>query len=315
LLLAASSCTPRSEPDPERAAPRASARLPPRAARIYVSADRGESWRASDAGFPERGTVNDFARQSSVVLAGTEAHGLWQSDDGGARWQRSASWTGDDKLNAVAMTPGSWLVGTHRHGVFCSDDQGRTWRRRGDGLDEASVRRLALRTGRLFAGTSAGLFVIDDGETSWRRLTSGQQINGIAFVGAELYAAEVGRVLRSVDDGKSFSVARDGVTAHNLFADGEALFALLYREGLQLSVDHGTTWRDAQQGLPSDTTLYTFQLLRVENRLYAAHWRGVYAADSAGATWHESSRGLEGAITDLLDLGQGRLLAGAGLVR
>ena len=72
-------------------------------------------------------------------------------------------------------------------------------------------------------------------------------------MGAELYVAEVGRVLRSDDDGAHFRVVRDGVTAHQLFADGDALFALLYREGLQTSRDHGATWQKTLAG-PVDKT-------------------------------------------------------------
>ncbi len=239
---------------------------------------------------------------------------MWLSADHGASWQRSATWPTGDKINAVSMTPSAWLAGTHRHGVLTSDDQGRTWRARGDGLGDESVRRLALRDGKVYAGTNAGLFVVADGETSWRRLTDAQQVNGIAFVGRELYVAAVGCVLRSVDDGAQFSVVLDGVTAHNLFADGSALFALLYGAGLRTSRDRGATWRSAQRGLPSDETLYTFQLLRADSSLYAAHWSGVFVSGSAGETWRESSLGLaEGAITDLVDVGGGRLLAGAGL--
>jgi photosystem II stability/assembly factor-like uncharacterized protein len=314
LLLLVGACRPRSAPDPERGAPRASASVAPHAARIYLSTDAGRSWQASDAGFPKRGTVNDFAYLGSIALAGTDAHGLWLSEDRGANWQSCASCLGGQKLNAVAMQPGIWLAGTHQQGVLASDDQGQTWRPRGYGLEQGSVRRLAQHNGEMFAGTNVGLFAIASDETSWRRLTESRQVDGIAFVGTELYVAEVGRVQRSVDNGRNWSVVRDAGTAHNLFANGDALFALLYNEGLQVSRDHGATWRSAQQGLPNDKALYTFQLLRVENRLLAAHWRGVYESDD-GEAWRVAGQGLDGAITDLLDLGGGRLLAGAGLLR
>jgi hypothetical protein len=320
LLLAscvATACTPKTSRTEARPAGSSASAEPARAARIYASTDAGASWHPSDAGFPQRGTVNDFALSGATLLAATEADGVWLSRDRGHGWQRSVSWPREQaKVNAVLASEGVLLAGTHGGGVLVSSDAGQSWEPRRVGLWSLEVRRLAAHLGQVYAATNAGLFVASVTGERWRQLTSAGQVNAIAFVGDDMFVAEVGSVRRSGDQGQRWSVVLPSVTAHDLFGDGNTLFALLYGAGVKKSSDRGETWSLAQAGLPRDLTQYTFQVRRAGDALFAAQWQGVFVSHSSGDAWQPAGLGLhDAAITDVIENGAGGLLAGAGLPR
>lgn len=285
-------------------------------ARIYISADNGHSWEPADAGFPLDATVNDFSVFGNTIVAGTDANGVLVSHDGGWSWMRTNKGLKDNvKINAVASTQEAILVGTGSDGVFASVDAGETWQPARNGLTNLQIRRLAVHEGHVFAGTNGGLFVSDDGGNSWSHLTGTGQINGITILKGNIYVADLEGVILSTNRGRTWRRILETEVPHNLSNDGASVFAMLYNEGVTKTDDEGATWISAQAGLPADLSQYTFQILHANGVLFAGQWTGIYISTDRGASWSPISQlPPSQSITDLIQIGEGTILAGAGLI-
>lgn len=284
-------------------------------ARIYISTDNGHSWEPADTGFPRNATVNDFSAFGNALFAGTNADGVFVSHDGGWNWNRTGPGLQENvKVNAVASTQKAILAGTGQEGVFASVDTGRTWQPTSKGLTNLQIRRLAVDKDRVFAGTNGGLFVSEDHGNSWSHLTGTGQINGITFLKGGIYVADLQGVILSRDGGRTWHRILTNEVPHNLSNDGASVFAMLYDGGVKKTADAGTTWISAQVGLPADLRQYTFQILHVNGVLFAGQWPGIYISSDRGASWSLISQLPPGqSITDLIQMGEETVVAGAGL--
>ena len=53
---------------------------------VYLSTDAGQQWQKMDLGIPDGAIVNGFAVNGNFVIAGTETHGVFISDDQLQHW-------------------------------------------------------------------------------------------------------------------------------------------------------------------------------------------------------------------------------------
>lgn len=285
--------------------------------RIFRSDDNGHSWSPSDAGFPSDGTVNDFAVVGEILFAASHAHGVYRSTDDGHSWtQANRGIPAKVQLNAITSTDGRILIGTLRNGIFALMDDGRTWQAANIGLGNLEIRRLSRWQNQTYASTNGGLFVSRDGGAAWQHLTGSGQCNGVTVLNGNLYAADVRGVTLSKDRGNTWQRILHEATPHSIANDGESVFASLYGGGPKKTRDEGETWTSAQSGLPTDLGEYVFQIVPVHKMLFAGHWRGVYRSHNGGETWTGLCQGipLGQAITDVVHVRDGTLLAGAGLI-
>jgi hypothetical protein len=146
------------------------------------------------------------------------------SDD----WEGVSRGLEGEAVTSVTASKYAALAGT-REGIFISRDQGASWQATNDGLSEPHVRWLAYHLNDpwlAFAGTEpAGIFVSEDGATSWRERPTVTElrdangwylpyspeagcVRGFAFHGPRGYAAvEQGGLLRTDDGGRSWHLA------------------------------------------------------------------------------------------------------------
>ena len=177
----------------------------------------------------------------------------------------------ENDVRSLASSGGTLYAGTQGDGVFRTDDGGETWRRAG--LDGRTVKALAVAPdGAVYAGTKPpALFVSRDGGESWRELESLAAMRrwfwwqpaekphtpyaDAVAVSPEalLVGIEGGRILRSEDDGMTWTRIRRGVAAdcHALafhpHAPGWAYEAAGF--GASFSRDGGATWTRNRAGL------------------------------------------------------------------
>lgn len=281
------------------------------AARIFVSTDRGQTWKPSDVEFPEDGTANDFAVLGKLVFAATESHGMFLSKDVGRTWSpANDGFEPGEKLAAVEASGDNVFAGTHRRGVFVSKDAGKTWSPANDGLTNRTARALAVAGRRVFVGTNDGIFASDVRGGSWSRLTTGAQVNAFAVLGADIYAAGATGLSRSTDEGRTWKPIGDFGAVHNVSSDGTSVFATLYRRQVVRTDDGGATWTTADNGLPP---MYTFQVLGLGNVHLAGQWTGVYLSANRGDLW-TSVGPRDQAIHDLVLVDGETVLAASGLI-
>lgn len=119
-----------------------------------------------------------------------------------------------------------------------------------------------------------------------------------------------GKILRSTDQGASFTVINDGMNAAFIWslvqtANGN-LFAATER-GVFISINNGVSW--SSTALPQ----YDVRALSVNgNFIYAGLWgQGVYRTSDNGATWTDASNGMViKAVQALLSDNSGNIYAG-----
>lgn len=281
-----------------------------RTASIYASTEGGASWSPSDSGIPQATTILDFTVSHDGLFAAAGSAGIYASRDLGRSWRATRSLGRDVAVTELTSVAGTLFAGTRHTGIFTSRDGGETWLEANQGLKNREIRRMRTVDARVYASTNGGLFVSEDQGASWRHLVGDGQTNALVASRGDLFLADIRGVLRSADQGGTWERVYDQGTPHNLEAEGDTVFAMTYGGGVVRSTDAGRSWQSAQEGLPTDRSQYTFQILSSQGVRFAGQWHGVYVSDSKAGPWRPSSRGIPStsAVTDLIAM-QGTLLA------
>lgn len=228
--------------------------------------------------------------QGSTLLVGT--HGASAiSPDGGKALVRIAQLDGLDAMESGSSATGKTVVIAGHDGAVISHDGARTWREFGSKLPGTDIHGLALDeqdTLRVVAYVvGLGLFETRDAGGSWRKLAdppTDPMGTGVVTGRTLIMPAMRGGLLRSTDDGASWSIvapdvagmtlARDSRDASRLFLSGAgALFA---------SNDGGTTF--SRYTIPDGAQVVTTGR---DGSLYAAG----YTEDKHATLWRSADSG------------------------
>ncbi|HLF57069.1 MAG TPA: hypothetical protein VI942_09520, partial [Thermoanaerobaculia bacterium] len=202
------------------------------------------------------------------LLAGTWRR-AFRSDDGGASWR--GVFDGmvlDTEVFSLEPVPGraGELWASTCGWVYRGERFGESWRRHQAGLTERRTPALAvISPERLLAGTVAGVFLSDDGGTSFRRTSD----PSLAVLALAHHPAEPARILmgtdgagiwRSEDGGESFAPASIGLASGRVsavVAEGGSLYAALSfagpLSGVYRSRDAGASF-ERLAALPASVT-------------------------------------------------------------
>lgn len=268
-------------------------------AQVYISADRGSSWRPAAVGLPAATSISDLASADSKLVLATKNDGIFVFDPGTGRWQATLSspQTPSD-VDAIALYGGALFAGTNGAGVWMSGDAGKTWQQRSAGLTSSTVRKLVVCGSELYAATNGGLFKLERARGRWSSVFGAEdlQVNGLATDGSRLYLGSQRGVYR-FDAASGWVLVLADKPAHNVSVANGSIYAMVYSE-LFVSSDRGATWQSAQAGMPAG--MYTFQVQSAAGDVLAAQWDGVYRMTRAG--WQLSAKGLPDrhAVTELV---------------
>lgn len=247
------------------------------AAGLYRTRNGGKAWRqvelpVEDPAVQCLGVSPNFATDKTVY-AGTEANGLYRSDDAGNTWEQVAD-IGDRSVSALAFSDdGGLIAAATSDGIAVSTDDGATWRTGGQDLGFALS--LACVTGE----------------------------DGVALV-----AGLVGQgIARSTDQGATWALANDGLRATPTltlvlspnFEQDRTIFAAGLDDGVTISRDGGATWASANDGL-GEATVYGVAVspdFATNQTVYAATVGGIYRSRDGAARWEVlDDAGLPGAV-------------------
>jgi photosystem II stability/assembly factor-like uncharacterized protein len=200
---------------------------------VFKTTDGGASWRRMGLG-----SVNTLVldpRDPDTIYAGAvgaaagpgsiyDWSGVFKSGDGGASWQPvGLQGTNVSGLALDPQHPETVYAGTDEKGVFKSTDGGASWHPAG--LQGTNVGPLMLdpqHPETVYAGTDEdGAFKSTDGGRTWRALTMLRDAELLALHPgnpAKLYAGSIGRILRSLDAGRSWRVTGRGPDAASVSA-------------------------------------------------------------------------------------------------
>jgi photosystem II stability/assembly factor-like uncharacterized protein len=150
---------------------------------IYRSEDRGDSWIRTGLNVGGVRVIAQSPKDSQVLIAGTDDHGIYLTRNGGRYWEKSEAGLDHSTFFAIVFDPTNPQVvyaGGYTTGVYKSTDGGQSWTRRNDGLTNLNVHSIAVdptNGDRVYAGTQwGGVFRSEDGGSKWHNIgLSGSQ--------------------------------------------------------------------------------------------------------------------------------------------
>jgi len=281
---------------------------------IYHSVDGGRIWMPFDTGVPSDATVSSFLVMNNEIFATTDNHGIYLIKDGQIAWKRiDEDLPKDIDINALSAVGDSFVIGTLKDGIMLSKNRGKNWRNPKIQINNIPIRCLYAKENILYAGTDNGIYrSLDDGDT-WEYVWKGVQVNGFTEVNNKIFAALMNGVTMTNDDGANWKYVYKPHTLHDISTDGERIFAMTLGDGLKRSNNDGLTWEKINNGLGT-VNLYTFELKRFDNKIFAAQWYGIYTSQDLGKSWAIVKGGLpDSTAFTTLETTKNGLIAGIGL--
>src|SRR5580658_2837206 len=222
---------------------------------------------------PDGGDGRSFAADPSNdkhIYLGTTNSWIYETQDGGATWQRLAKLAKTDDLlldNIVVdasdpktLLVGAWVVDHPDGGLFISHDAGKTWTAV-EAMKGQSIRALTQAPSDpkiLIAGTLKGVFRSEDSGVHWNRITPEGS--------ADLHEVE--------------SIAIDPKDPHTIYA---GTWHLPWK-----TTDGGANWHNIKQGLIDDSDVFSIIIdPTAPNVVYTSACSGIYRSDSAGELYHK----------------------------
>lgn len=238
---------------------------------VFISADAARHWvrlpfpRLSAASIE---VLKIHPQRSNLFLAGVtdetgEHAGLYESTDGGYKWERNPSLK-NEAVFSMAFFPGDTAViaaGT-RSGVYLSQDFGKTWASITRNAEARPMPVVSLAfdpndRNILYAGTTHLAWKTTDGGASWKSIHQGM-----------------------LDDSDVFSIHVNSANPERIYASACS--------GIYASDDRGEPWRKAQ-GIPG-TDRRTHVIIadpEYPNLLLAGTTAGLWKSADAGQTWRK----------------------------
>ena len=190
-----------------------------------------------------------------IWYAGTQARGIWKSNDNAVNWSQVVNWPENyyypvtanpndcDQAFASRWGQGVWQISVNDASPI------------NIGLGEIYVYGLAITGNTLYAGTnSQGVYKTDIGNIQWQAANSGitdKRIRSLTAIGSEIYAGARGcRLYISTNAGASWSEKTvlsggcDDAQVWSVAKVGSTLYAGLgMNKGLYASSDAGSSWQ------------------------------------------------------------------------
>jgi hypothetical protein len=280
---------------------------------VYHSIDGGINWLPFDNGITGDATVSSFLVIDNRIFASTDHNGIYFIKGDQEEWKRIDENLPDGiDINAISAINNLLIIGTLRHGVMISRDNGKNWDFPINQINSA-IRCLYAKDNILFAGADNGIYKSLDNGSTWAHIWKGVQVNGFAGKNEEIYGALMNGAVSTSDEGKNWRYVYEPHTLHDISTDGQRTYAMTLGDGLRRSENEGLTWENANAGLGAKN-LYTFEVKRFANKLYAAQWYGVYTSDNWGTNWRLIKNGLpDSTAFTTLEITKRGLIAGIGL--
>jgi photosystem II stability/assembly factor-like uncharacterized protein len=257
---------------------------------LFVSTDRGGTWRPADSGLAPRAPAGGLGDHSIWSLAVSPAahlsvyagtyDGVWRSTDGGGSWAPANAGLSGVVVGVLAADPRTAgrlyaglgiLPSNAAVGVWKTPNGGAAWRLASAGIDASDVGTLVVDpsgSGMLYAAVpGAGVLRRQEGG-DWQPVDqglAGVQVSALAIDPQQpltLYAETEAGFWKTVDGAAHWSQPSPGTkvfappllidpqTPTTLYAMGDQA-APGIASGLQSSVDGGVTWTFLPVGGPS----------------------------------------------------------------
>lgn len=308
---------------------------------LMRSRDDGATWETMGGGLESQVVYSLLVEENQKrIFAGTAAHGIYASDDGGSTWQElvesdpqggppRAPVPDGHAVLSFASHGNSIFVGT-TDGVIRSGDLGLSWSPSDllddEGIGTPKIHDVAINPadGSIYAATEDGLYSADQG--TWKRLGAGTldlPVLSVTIAPTDPQSVYVGTyhkgVFASQDGGVTWSAAQGDLGGRASVAglavdphDPQKVLARVSFERIYKSVDGGDNWHTVWTGMSDETEVETIAIDPGNPLImYAGGNDELFYSNDGGETWRP--RGLEGVATFVVWIdprASNRLLAG-----
>ncbi len=280
----------------------------------YRSTDNGQSWALSNNGLPAGVSGQQVVLKFPVYFLATSSHGLFMSSDNGASWSAVSSLP-ETEIRVLLVQGDSLWAGTP-NGAFLSLNNGLIWSAMNAGLTlpvnppfnlVAGVFSFFAGEGKIYAGTSAGVYQINNGGASWIRCSQGlpdsysgtfPMVISLTKNGSRLYAGVWNQGLFTSDndgtlwaDGNPTMMRRCDKNLLTLNTNAGKVYAGSEQNGgVQITDDNGSTWRSSNTGLPNTTPVVLGT--NGMNVFTGTSSAGLFSSPDQGLTWRWDTAGI-----------------------
>jgi uncharacterized protein (TIGR03437 family) len=228
---------------------------------VFSSLDDGITWHAINSGLTNF-EISALTVKGSSLFAATFSGGVFRSLNGGLSWEPINSGLPQTHMSALAVLNDSVFLGTE-DGIFVSANNGQSWSGVDTGFSHMASMVYSLTTvgSSLYAAMYFGLGTVSaDGGKSWAALDGppGNPV-GYAQIGSNLFCATQKAVYRSSDNGKTWTLASNGLAGYSvasIVSIGSALYVSTYDPtsfffpgGVFVSQNNGDSWLPLVGGL------------------------------------------------------------------
>jgi photosystem II stability/assembly factor-like uncharacterized protein len=183
--------------------------------RLFISNDRGESWRQIDQSLFANFDVRCLVMKGTKVFVGTSGGGIFRSCDGGTTWDSVNNFLTERDIVSISVCDSVIYAGSASN-VFQSRDNGNCWISSKCGLKPYSYIRSVTRQGQYLFACADSIYRSSDNGATWSYSSngiSGVQTNAVTIGKYVVVGGENG-VFRSADSGKSWESADFGLSYH-----------------------------------------------------------------------------------------------------
>ncbi|NNC83841.1 MAG: T9SS type A sorting domain-containing protein [Flavobacteriales bacterium] len=281
---------------------------------IYRSDDNGGTWELLSPLPGTNGAFSIATDSGGQLYAAAYDGGVFSSDDQGASWENVSYDMVTMDVNFLWVdTDDNLIAGSRAVALQTLNDQ--SWSLMNDGITAVYVERMVTINGVIYLLTDSGLFISNDGGTSWQHSVQGmtdtelmalaKAPNGDLFAGGErLYRSTDGVVWEDL----SASFPDSEVYAVDiLITSDDRVIVATEDYGIRYTDDNGSSWSIANTGLADITMNFIRQ--GPTGELFTCDAENLYRTSDIDAGWNMINTGLTDTDVINFTVGTGALFA------
>lgn len=273
---------------------------------IFRTSDFGDSWEKISHEFVNINLYN-LSADGNIVFAlshenkkydstggSKNTRNIYYSSDNGDNWNMTTvecfelHW-GDG--NKIIKTGGHYFLAA-KEGIYHSTDNCNSWQKSDLGIDKPYIAGLAYNDSIIYTiAFYDGIYrTLNYGE-SWEKINNGLNVSYFSSIECKdstvIVGTQYGYMYLSTNFGNTWKIIsrtaqHDHPIATSVLADGEEIFASLYKCGIRYSGNGGYTWEMQTDDL---SHYYIHDLKAQDNDFYACTDNGLYKSVDRGKNW------------------------------
>lgn len=278
---------------------------------VYRSTNHGLNWVSINNGLSSL-NVNSITSNGVKVFAGLGGgEGVFSVTSSGNTWTKISKGLYNYAVNDISSYGNNLIAAVPNKGICISTNGGTEWTVKSNGLTNKQVTCATSINNVLIAGTSHpnpswGAYYSTDFGNNWVNVNSGSVIYQFFADGNTVYAAALGSISISSNNGISWDFISPGVAmSTTVCKKGNKLYSGGYH-GIRMTTNNGQNWVQCDNGLPDSAGLPVVDYLYCDSQnLYAGvKNHGIYVSFDDGLNWIERNNGLpETSINSIYNYG------------